>query len=50
MTNQKISTCLWFDEQAEEAAAFYVSLFDDAKIVKTVPYLADTPSKKRSAA
>jgi hypothetical protein len=24
MTQQKIRTCLWFDENAEEAAAFYV--------------------------
>ena len=29
---QKISPFLWFDSQAEEAANFYVSLFDDAKI------------------
>ena len=27
-----IHTCLWFDSQAEEAAQFYVSLFDDARI------------------
>lgn len=29
---QKISPCLWFDDQAEEAARFYVSLFDDSRI------------------
>jgi len=28
-TLQKISPCLWFDRQAEEAAAFYVSVFKD---------------------
>lgn len=27
-----ISTFLWFDTEAEEAAAFYTSLFDDGKI------------------
>lgn len=27
-----ISTCLWFESQAEEAAQLYVSLFDDAEI------------------
>ena len=29
MTNQKIRTCLWFDGNAEEAARFYVSVFQD---------------------
>ena len=29
---QKIHTCLWFDNQAEEAAEYYVSVFDNAKI------------------
>ena len=29
---QKIRPYLWFDTQAEEAAAFYVSLFDDSGI------------------
>jgi predicted 3-demethylubiquinone-9 3-methyltransferase (glyoxalase superfamily) len=28
-----ISTCLWFDNQAEEAAEFYTSVFDDSKIL-----------------
>lgn len=28
----KIAPCLWFNGEAEEAAAFYVSLFRDAKI------------------
>lgn len=29
---QKITPCLWFDRAAEEAAAFYVSLFPDSAI------------------
>jgi predicted 3-demethylubiquinone-9 3-methyltransferase (glyoxalase superfamily) len=29
---QKITPFLWFDNQAEEAANFYVSVFKDAKI------------------
>jgi predicted 3-demethylubiquinone-9 3-methyltransferase (glyoxalase superfamily) len=29
---QKVSTCLWFDKEAEEAAEFYVSLLGDSKI------------------
>ncbi len=40
---QKLSTCLWFDHQAEEAAAFYVSLFPNAGIVDTKYYLEGAP-------
>jgi predicted 3-demethylubiquinone-9 3-methyltransferase (glyoxalase superfamily) len=29
---QKITPCLWFDSQAEEAAKFYVSLFKNSKL------------------
>jgi len=29
---QRISLCLWFDGQAEEAANFYVSVFKNARI------------------
>lgn len=29
---QKVTTCLWFDDQAEEAATFYSSLLDDSRI------------------
>jgi len=29
---QKISPCLWFDDQAEEAANFYVSIFKRSKL------------------
>ena len=28
---QKITPCLWFDNQAEEAANFYVSIFKNSK-------------------
>ncbi len=37
-TTQKISTCLWFDDNAEEAASFYVSLFDDSRILEVHRY------------
>lgn len=29
---QKITPCLWFDDQAEEAAKFYVSIFKSSKM------------------
>ena len=35
---EKIVPNLWFDTEAEEAAEFYVSLFDDSKILEVVPY------------
>lgn len=49
MTTQNtnnISTCLWFNDQAEEAANFYVSIFENANILDTTPYLVETPSDK----
>ncbi|WP_433892988.1 VOC family protein [Streptomyces sp. CA-111067] len=35
---QKITTFLWFDGKAEEAAEFYTSLFDDSRIVAVHRY------------
>ena len=35
---QNVSTCLWFDDQAEEAANFYVSLFPNSRILETKRY------------
>jgi len=31
---QKIIPCLWFDDQAEEAASFYTSVFKNSKITE----------------
>jgi predicted 3-demethylubiquinone-9 3-methyltransferase (glyoxalase superfamily) len=33
MDNHRIVPCLWFDQQAEEAATFYVSIFKNSRIV-----------------
>ncbi|MFD0532192.1 VOC family protein [Kitasatospora arboriphila] len=38
MPEQKITTFLWFDHQAEEAAQFYTSLFPDSRIVGVQRY------------
>src|SRR6266487_4975100 len=35
---QKITPCLWFDDQAEEAAKFYTSIFKNSKIGKIARY------------
>ncbi|HEY2521226.1 MAG TPA: VOC family protein [Streptosporangiaceae bacterium] len=32
MTRAPLTTCLWFDTQAEEAATHYTSIFKDAKL------------------
>lgn len=45
---QKITTCLWFDDQAEPAAKYYVSVFKDAKInnITRYPKAAEAVSGK----
>jgi len=40
---QNVSTCLWFNDQAEQAVAFYTSLFPNSRIVHTTYYLEGTP-------
>lgn len=35
---QKITTCLWFEDQAEEAAEFYTSVFQDSRILGASHY------------
>jgi predicted 3-demethylubiquinone-9 3-methyltransferase (glyoxalase superfamily) len=37
-TTQKVSTCLWFDSEAETAARFYVSLFENSRITMVSRY------------
>jgi predicted 3-demethylubiquinone-9 3-methyltransferase (glyoxalase superfamily) len=43
MTGPKITPYLWFDNQAEEAANFYVGVFPNSHIVKVVRYGAAGP-------
>lgn len=38
ITAKKITPCLWFDTQAEEAANFYVSIFKNSKIGRISRY------------
>jgi len=35
---KKITPCLWFDNQAEEAVNFYISIFKKSKIVSVARY------------
>ena len=45
----KISPCLWFDGNAEEAAQLYTSLFPNSRIDKVTRSPADNPSTPRGA-
>jgi len=41
---KEITTCLWFDTQAEEAAKFYTEIFPNSRIEKITKYQTETPS------
>ena len=45
---QKITSMLWFDGQAEEAAKFYVSVFKNSKMGKVLRYGDAGPGPKGS--
>lgn len=40
---QRIVPNLWFDTQSEEAAAFYVSIFENSRILRTTHYTEAGP-------
>jgi predicted 3-demethylubiquinone-9 3-methyltransferase (glyoxalase superfamily) len=46
MPRQKITTYLWFDDNAEEAMRFYVSIFKNSKILDVVRYGDAGPGPK----
>jgi predicted 3-demethylubiquinone-9 3-methyltransferase (glyoxalase superfamily) len=41
-----VTPFFWFDTQAEEAAQFYVDLFEDSRIVAVSRYAPDTPGEE----
>jgi len=43
---QKITPCLWFDHQAEEAMNFYVSIFKNSKVLSVNRYGESAPMPK----
>jgi len=44
---QRITPMLWFDNQAEEAANFYVSVFKNSKVKQITHYAGEEfPEKK----
>jgi predicted 3-demethylubiquinone-9 3-methyltransferase (glyoxalase superfamily) len=38
LRTQRITPCLWFDDQAEDAARFYTSIFANSRIVNVARY------------
>ncbi|MQY37626.1 hypothetical protein SRB17_56300 [Streptomyces sp. RB17] len=48
MTTDGFLTCLWFDGQAEEAAAFYVSVFKNSSIGRISHYTDEGPGRTGS--
>ena len=45
---QKITTFLWFDNNAEEAVNFYVSIFKNSKVLSTMRYGDAGPGPKET--
>ena len=48
MTEQKITPCLWFDSNAEEAVAHYLSIFPKSRIISTAHYGEFAPGRTRA--
>ncbi|HEY4175224.1 MAG TPA: VOC family protein [Kofleriaceae bacterium] len=44
MKTPKILTHLWFEKDADKAAAFYCSIFPDSRVDRVTPLAADSPS------
>jgi predicted 3-demethylubiquinone-9 3-methyltransferase (glyoxalase superfamily) len=47
-SDQRITPNLWFDDQAEEAARYYVSIFKDSEILTISRYGAGAPKPEGS--
>ncbi|MCX2924014.1 VOC family protein [Streptomyces sp. NEAU-W12] len=48
MTTDGFTTCLWYDGRAEEAADFYVSVFKDSGVGRTLRYTEAGPGPEGS--
>jgi predicted 3-demethylubiquinone-9 3-methyltransferase (glyoxalase superfamily) len=48
MAKRAFTTCLWFDGQAEEAASYYASIFEDSKIGNIGRYTEAGPGEPGS--
>jgi predicted 3-demethylubiquinone-9 3-methyltransferase (glyoxalase superfamily) len=43
---QKITPFLWYSKEAEEAAAFYASIFPDSRVVRVTAFRANRPAAR----
>jgi predicted 3-demethylubiquinone-9 3-methyltransferase (glyoxalase superfamily) len=48
MTSKPFTTCLWFDNQGEEAARFYMSVFKNSRLGRVSRYTAAGPGPEGS--
>ena len=46
MTSKPFTTCLWFDNQGEEAARYYVSIFKNSRLGAIHRYTSAGPGKE----
>jgi predicted 3-demethylubiquinone-9 3-methyltransferase (glyoxalase superfamily) len=46
MTNKPFTTCLWFDNQGEEAARYYVSIFKNSRLGAIHRYTSAGPGEE----
>jgi predicted 3-demethylubiquinone-9 3-methyltransferase (glyoxalase superfamily) len=44
MTSQRITPFLWYASEAEEAAAFYTSIFPDSRVLRVTAMPSESPS------
>jgi predicted 3-demethylubiquinone-9 3-methyltransferase (glyoxalase superfamily) len=47
-TSQKISPCLWFEGNAEEAIDYYLRVFKDARVIETLHHTDASPGPRGS--
>jgi predicted 3-demethylubiquinone-9 3-methyltransferase (glyoxalase superfamily) len=48
MTGAKLTTCLWFNTEAEEAARFYAGIFKDSRLGRVYRYTEAGPGPQGS--
>lgn len=46
MATDGLTTCLWFDDQAEDAAHYYVSIFKNSSVGKVARYPEGAPARR----
>jgi predicted 3-demethylubiquinone-9 3-methyltransferase (glyoxalase superfamily) len=47
--NDKITPCLWFDRNAEEAVNHYMSIFKNSRIINLSRYGEAAPAERNGA-